>query len=317
MIKWGIIGAGNIAHRFAMSLSQLDNAELSAIACRTLDKAKAFQTEHPCKDIFDDYQQLLDKSDVDVVYIALPHRYHFRWIKQAILANKAVLCEKPALIMLEETINLQTLLNERTTLFMEAMKPRFVPAYRELKKLIATNEIGEIKAIHTHFSDNIPYNAQSYHYASKQGGSLLDLGSYNLSLIMDLCQTSSFQVLSKTCQYGENAVDINLTAQLALSRNITATVHTAFNEKKQNQAMIVGTTGEINLPNFHRPTQFTVKTATDEQTYTYPYDHDDFFSQIAHFQQCLIEGLTESPIMPIRDTIALTKALTTIKHVKS
>lgn len=77
MIKWGIIGAGNIAHRFAESLTHVENAELYGIACRTMKKAKEFEAHHPAKMISDDYNELINNSEIDLVYIALPHLYHY------------------------------------------------------------------------------------------------------------------------------------------------------------------------------------------------------------------------------------------------
>lgn len=84
MINWGIIGAGNIAHRFADSLAEVDDAELYAIANRTIEKAKKFQTEHPSQKAYDSYEELLADDNIDVVYIALPHKYR---VCQCFLGN--------------------------------------------------------------------------------------------------------------------------------------------------------------------------------------------------------------------------------------
>ena len=96
MIKWGIIGAGNIANRFATALAQVENASLYAVACRTVEKAEQFQTNHPSEKAYGDYQALLDDPEIDAVYVAVPHKYHQEWVSKALQAKIAVLCEKPA-----------------------------------------------------------------------------------------------------------------------------------------------------------------------------------------------------------------------------
>jgi len=76
MIKWGIIGAGNIANRFANSLEEVTDGELYAVANRTIEKAEDFKDNHPCEKGYGSYQELLDDDHVDAVYIAFPHKYH-------------------------------------------------------------------------------------------------------------------------------------------------------------------------------------------------------------------------------------------------
>ena len=80
MIKWGIIGAGNIAHRFCRALVKDKRAKLEAVSCRTIEKAKAFKMIYPCNKAYDSFQKILDDPDIEAVYIALPHYYLYEWI---------------------------------------------------------------------------------------------------------------------------------------------------------------------------------------------------------------------------------------------
>src|SRR4051794_30597964 len=134
MINWGIIGAGNIAHRFADSLEHVEGAQLYAVARRTMEKADQFRAEHPSEVSYDNYQNLLDDDKVDAVYIALPHQLHLEWVEKALRAGKAVLCEKPATLSAVEMRQITKTVHEKQVFFMEAMKSRFVPAYREVKE---------------------------------------------------------------------------------------------------------------------------------------------------------------------------------------
>ena len=96
MVKFGIIGAGNIAHRFAKSLASHPDGELVAISARNEEKGRAFAKEFSVQAVYPDGAALLEDADVDAVYIALPHGLHAEWSVRAIRAGKAVLCEKPA-----------------------------------------------------------------------------------------------------------------------------------------------------------------------------------------------------------------------------
>ncbi|MEE1274686.1 MAG: Gfo/Idh/MocA family oxidoreductase, partial [Olegusella sp.] len=108
-VRWGILGAGNIAHRFAQSLSHVEGAELVALSCRSAEKAAAFAGEFGVErsGVFSDealgaadaaHTALLADPEVDAVYLSLPHALHHDWAVRALRAGKAVLCEKPAML---------------------------------------------------------------------------------------------------------------------------------------------------------------------------------------------------------------------------
>ncbi len=158
MIKWGIIGAGNIAHRFCKALAKDKRAKLEAVSCRTMEKAKAFKMIYPCNKAYDSFQKILDDPDIEAVYIALPHYYHYEWIKKTILAHKSVLVEKPATMNTAEMEEIKDLVKKHHILFMEAMKTRFVPGYQEAKSLVSEGIIGELECLETSFCGKVDYN---------------------------------------------------------------------------------------------------------------------------------------------------------------
>jgi len=96
-IRWGILGLGNIARKFAFDLSFVPEARLTAVASRDADKAKDFSATIPQdpEHLFGDYAALFTCEEVDVIYIATPHHAHKEWSLAAIEHGKHVLCEKP------------------------------------------------------------------------------------------------------------------------------------------------------------------------------------------------------------------------------
>ena len=136
MIRWGILGAGKIANRFADSLAKDPDSILYAVSGRSREKLEAFAAKHPCEKIYVSYDEMLDDGDIDAVYLSLPHVLHREWAVRALQKKKAVLCEKPAALNEAEMREIADCAMANDTLFMEAMKPRFVPAYGKLKQMI-------------------------------------------------------------------------------------------------------------------------------------------------------------------------------------
>ena len=313
MIKWGIIGAGNIAHRFATSLEQVKGARLYAVARRTMEKAEAFRAEHPCDVSYDNYQTLLDDSEIDAVYIALPHQFHLEWVKKALRAGKAVLCEKPATLSLQEMEEITETVKETNIFFMEAMKSRFVPAYREIKERIEKGDIGEVLSVSTSLCRVFTETDASYHFEPVQGGCLLDMGVYNISLIEDF-MTSLVQVKAVDYEVNDNGVEVYVDAKLE-SNGVIGRVESAFDRETETVAIITGTIGEIRIPNFHRPASYTLTLAdsNESQLHEVPYDHDDFYSEIVHVVECIQEHKTESPIMSLKHSENVAQIMDQIK----
>ena len=139
-IRWGIVGAGNIAHRFANAIKNVDGAELVAISSRTEEKGKKFAEKHNIEFVVVGYEELAKSSLVDAVYIATPHPQHFSCAKMFLEAKKHVLCEKPICVNAKETIELCECAKENGVFLMEAMWTRFLPAIRSTAVFPPTDE---------------------------------------------------------------------------------------------------------------------------------------------------------------------------------
>lgn len=301
MIKWGIIGAGTIAQRFAASLTKIEEAQLVAVANRTLPKARAFQQKHHASMAFDSYQELLDLAELDMVYIALPHAYHAEWIKKAIVAGKGILCEKPAVLHAAEWLDIQKLLATHPVFLMEAMKSRFTPAYQKMAQLVKDGEIGTIQKIETCLRRDMPKEGATYHYLPEQGGCLLDMGIYNIALLTDFVHgTPTVDSLTATFADGiETSIEATLTCD-----QIPLVLESGFDLFKPAVATIKGTQGTVTMPDFHRPTSFRIDYLNGQsQSYELPYIQDDFHGEIVHAMTCFKQGLYESPQMTWSDSL--------------
>ena len=241
MVGIGILGAGNIAHRFAASLAHVEGAELVAASCRTAQKAQGFLDEVPHgagARAYAGHDGLLADSAVDAIYLSLPHSLHHQWAIAALRAGKAVLCEKPAMLTAEQMNEVADIARRTGRLFMEAMKPRFVPLCAQVVQ--ALDQIGPLTSVEaTLCNDMLAYveGTGTYHLTPGPGaGVLLDCGTYCASWLEAL-GAGELRVLSVTCEKREG-IDVYVDARLDLG-GIDGRLECAFDRAKPRQATIV------------------------------------------------------------------------------
>jgi predicted dehydrogenase len=136
-VRWGIIGAGRIAHSFASDIAATSNAQLTAVAARSGDRARSFAAQYHLPHAHEGYAALYENPDVDAVYVATPHSLHLSNCQQAMLAGKAVLCEKPLVLDPDETIALIDAAKDSGQYLMEGMWTWFLPAIRKAQEWVA------------------------------------------------------------------------------------------------------------------------------------------------------------------------------------
>lgn len=313
MIKWGILGAGNIAHRFAASLQHLDNCELCAISGRSQEKVSAFAETYSCQKAYLDYDELLQDPDIDAIYLSLPHGLHCEWAIKALSAHKAVLCEKPATLNAEQMREIKKCALEHGVLFMEAMKTRFTPIYRQTKELVAEGVIGELNSINASLCVALPqeYYGKTYHTDPTQGGCLWDSGIYCASWLEDY--TTGEVQLEKVNTNLYQGIDLYVNAALRIGE-MKASLETAFDRNKAKTVILRGTKGWIEIPDLHRPIKAVVyEEGKDCREIVIEYVHDDFYGEIHHFCDCLLLGKMESDIMPLDASVRCAEILDTIR----
>ncbi|CAM4099544.1 Gfo/Idh/MocA family oxidoreductase [Saccharibacillus endophyticus] len=311
MIKWGILGAGNIAHRFAAAVGHEPNSTLHAISGRDENKLKTFTDKHPADKLYLSHDELLADPDIDAIYLALPHQLHHEWAIKAIHAGKAVLCEKPASLNLREMQDIADAARSRSVLFMEAMKQRFVPLYRELRRRVDAGEIGKITSIYASLCNEMPQGLNTYHVQPGHGGSLLDVGTYCASWIEDFSAGSL--TLETVAANQQDFVDYYIDAKLHAG-DVKAGLECAFDRQKERVAVLQGENGRIVVQDLHRPVSMTVyRDGQEPEQVNVPYEIDDFYSEVHHFAECLQQGRTESDIMPLSASLRCAEILDAVR----
>ena len=192
-MKLGIIGSGMIVNDLLSFVESIENIELVAILGRekSREKIEKIVNQHHIKKAYYDYDELLNDSQIDTIYIALPNHLHYSFAKKAITHQKHVIIEKPICANTQELQNLITLSQQYHVIVLEAMNIHYLPAYQSLQKTLS--KIGQIKILNFNYSQySSRYNAFKqgqilpafdYH---KAGGALMDLNVYNLHAIIGL-----------------------------------------------------------------------------------------------------------------------------------
>lgn len=314
-MKWGIIGAGRIAHRFVNSLEHFDDCELYAVSCRTQAKSDAFKEQHHACVAYAGFDKIVTDSNIDAVYIATPHQYHSEWIIKCLQAKKAVLCEKPACMNSEEMKQIIQCATENHVLFMEAMKTRFIPLYKEIKQRIMNQEIGEILSIETSLCNemNLDMIKDTYLMDPNSGGVLTDTGIYCIAWLEDYLKES----------YTIDSVETNIQNNINLYTNaklhfgdVSAVMECAMDRKKDRHAIIQGTKGKIIVEDLHRPQKAIIETNHVEEL-NIPYIVDDFYGQLEEFICLWKHNQTESKIMSLDSSLRCAEIMEAIQeHVR-
>lgn len=314
MIKWGIIGLGNIAMRFAKSLSHADDGILYAIASKTKEKRDLFYNEYKCEKIYEDYHELLNDKEIDAVYIALPHGFHKYWSIEALRHKKAVLCEKPVGINSDEMKEIKREAVINNTFFMEAMKTRFIPLIKDIKNVIRNNEIGEILSVEANFCGNVTdIKPGSYLLDKEQGGALLDVGIYPLSFVMDMIDSKVLQVKSYM-ELNEAGVDSYFKGTLKFENGAVAVIEGAIDREKERTAIIKGTKGYMEIPIYNRPSKVIIyKENNEPYTIEKKLEFDDMYDEIKEVHDCLKALKVESDYLSLDESIRVMEVLDEIK----
>ncbi len=312
-VRWGIIGTGNIASKFAAGLQVLDDAELAAVGSRSLETANAFGDKFDVPRRHATYEALAGDPDVDAVYIATPHPMHRDNTILCLGEGKAVLCEKPFAINAIEAREMVDFARARGTLLVEAMWTRFVPVMQKLRELMADGAIGEPRMVCADFGFRAGVNPESRLFnPALGGGALLDVGVYPVSLAHMVFGAPV--KIAAVADIGETGVDEQAAMSLLHKGGGVSVLSTAIRTSTPQQAWVIGTEGIIR---HHAPwwqgKGLTVKRGDNEESFDCPYEGNGYNCEAQAVMDCLKAGELESEVMPLDETVAVMETLDEIR----
>ena len=314
-IRWGILGTGRIAHHFANGLKAVPDAELLAVGSRAQESADAFGDEFGVERRYGSYQDLAADADLDAIYVSTPHQDHKASTLLCLAAGRNVLCEKPFAINAGEAREMVESARAKNLFLMEAMWTRFRPTMVKVRELIDSGAVGEPRFVSANIGWMSTYDPVFRLYNPELGGgALLDGGVYPVSFASMVLGTPS--AIASVATLGQSGVDEQEAIALLHPSGAVASIGMTIQASSVNLAQIVGTKGRIEIHHdWHRPEGLTYYPAGGErQEFLYPQTEGNGYQYEAiEVGRCLREGLLESPVMPLDETISIMETMDTLR----
>lgn len=268
-LRWGIVSAGTIAHDFVCAVSTLPETDhkVVAVAARGLENVKKFAESHGIPAFYVGYEALAKDPKVDIVYIGTVNTVHYEVAMMMLDAGKHILCEKPLCMNEGQSKALLDYAREKKLFCMEAIWSRFFPAYSHLRERIRQDNLGDIKQVNVELGFPIS-KVERIRMRHLGGGTVLDLGVYNVQLALWVFQDFPDEVVAEG-KLNEEHVDIETNVKLHFPNGGVATMKTSGVKQLSNKAVITGTEGKITLFDFWCPTELTDIDGT-ERSYPLP-----------------------------------------------
>ena len=310
VVRWGILGTGQIARAFAQGLRDVPDAALVAVASRTLQSAQDFAAAHGVRPgavtAHAGYEALAADPEVDAVYIATPHNLHAENALLCLHAGKAVLCEKPFTINRRQAREVVDVARHKKLFLMEAMWTRFLPAVRETRRMLERGDIGQPRQVLADFGFCAEFDPKSRLFARELGGgALLDIGIYPLSiaayLLGPIRDAQAQAVLTET------GVDAQTAFSLRHAGGGLSSCLCSITAGTESRLIVSGSRGRIEL---HAPffmSQALTVTGNDgtSRTVNLPFLGNGYTHEAVEVSRCLRSGATESPLITLDESLDL------------
>jgi len=313
-INWGILGLGNIAHKFAEDLILVDDADIISVASSSIERAKNFGKKFEVKKIYDSYEKLLNDKDIDVIYIASINTLHVEWTIKSLNKGKAVLCEKPLAMNPVDVKKMIDTSVKNSVFLMEALWSRFNPSICKIKELIDNGLIGEIKYIYSEFSFLLKKMKKNHRLIDpKKGpGALVDIGIYPI-FFSYLLLGEPKEIVAKA-HYFNSKADIQI-SMIFQYENAQALMYSGIANNSDNGAKICGTKGEIYLNSrWHETDSFKLLNEMKEEIFEIPKKGRGYTHEIEEVNKCLKKNKIESPLWSHKNSYELSVLINKIRE---
>ncbi len=316
-IRWGILGPGAIARKFAAGLKAVRDAELIAVGSRSLERANTFADVFNIPHRHGNYRDLVNNPDVDVIYVATPHPFHKECAILCLEAGKAVLCEKPLTVDAKQAEEMIACAREHNQFLMEAMWTRFIPVMVKVREWLADGAIGEPRLLTADHGSRKVISTETLegrHFNPELGGGgLLDVGVYTIALAYMVLGAPS--KITGLAHLGQTNVDEQAAILLGYDSGQIANLFCAIMTNTSKEARIIGTKGSIHIPQFWEATSATLEVNGQESVHIEsPFKENGFEYQTVEVTKCLQEGKLESDVMPLDESLSIVKTMDALRE---
>lgn len=302
LMKIGIIGAGRIAAKFCKAVKLLPDAEVIAVASKDAQRAEAFANAQEISESYGSYEEMLTASDIELVYIATTHNFHYENIKLCLEHRKHVICEKCMVLNSADAREVFSIAKAKGVFLMEAMWSRFLPIAVKAKAVIESGEIGELQFAHFSIGFLAAQDAENRIMNPElAGGAMYDIGVYAIEMAdYWLGEISQHHTIVSKAKTGVDKVS----AMVVLAGGVPVTLQSCVSSGFPNYAAIYGSKGYIELPEFNTGSIFYVKNRFGEVIREVDCTYENGFQyQLRHAIDRIKSGKYVSDIVPPSLTI--------------
>lgn len=314
-IRWGIIGLGKIANKFAKDIQTVENCQLYAVASRQQEKATSFAKQYNAVKAYDAYETLAADPNIDAVYIATPHSLHKAHAILCMSHKKAVLCEKPLAMNSMEVEEMIGVAKVNNVLFMEALWTYFLPHYQFVLSELKSDKYGDITKLEADFGFQPKIDMDSRVFKkSLGGGSLLDIGIY--PIFAALSTLGNPVDIDAKATFFDNGVDSSCTMIFNYNNGVKAFLQSTLLQQTPTEAIFYCDKGTLKInTRFHQPSTVTVTFKGVENTHDFGYDTIGYSYETEHFNELLRNHKLESPLMTHNFSRNLMLVLDDVRHI--
>ncbi|RAS76310.1 Gfo/Idh/MocA family protein [Priestia endophytica] len=312
-VRWGILSTAQIAQdELLPAFRDATNAKVVAIAS-TNDKVKHIASKFDIPKIYGSYDELLEDSGIDAVYIPLPNSFHSQWVKRAAEKGKHILCEKPAALNTREAEEVIETCKKNNVMFMEAFMYQFHPQHQRVKEILISGEIGEVNIMKVSLSFYLENQNENIRMRPELGGgSLYDIGCYCIHSIRNILNTEPNRIYASQQKDVKGQVDMSVVCFMELDNGMTAVFDAAMDRAQIDYYEIIGTKGSIRVPKAFIPQMYNGEAQIIVNTTDGAYREEkvlghQYILEVEYFSQCVLNG--EISRSMIEDTIENVKVI--------
>ena len=290
MIHLAIAGPGSISHRFLDGMKGVAGADVTAFGTRRPDHVRSYAEQYQIS-VIDSFSALCQDPSIDAFYISTPNHVHYRMIKEALLAGKHVLCEKPITVTAAQLKELFSLAHRKQLVLMEAHKTLYTPVFHSIAQVLQNSELGAIRSASAGFCRRESHSPDEWRLHGEGGGALYDVGCYGLAELFGLFGTDL-----TVCQHEAETVDgLNVGGTIHLEHNgIPMTVLYSFVTDGDCSLRIEGELGTLVCNSFWKADHYCILHSGEPQEYRFPFE-SEFTFETQRFIDRIANGLWNDP----------------------
>lgn len=329
-IRWGIIGAGRIVHRFMKGLNMVSEAHVTALYARNAQRGRAVADQYGIERFYDDIDAFLDSGAFDVAYVSVPHAAHMDFSIKCLQKKIPVVCEKPLAVNAGQVRRMIDCARENDTFLMEAMWTRMFPVTRQVCQWLDEGRIGKVVGMQGSFCFRGPEDDTDRLYIPEAGGgSVLDVGIYLVAYANMVFKREPKEVMALG-HVGRLGTDDNAGVVFLYDGGEVATLQMGFLSEGKHFVTIYGREGLIEIfPDFWRPRAARLTHGGGYIDFTAPVIEDTgavyaqsvsfagegYQFQVAHVHELLSAGEKESPLIPLEDSLSAARTADRVRQM--